>query len=393
MAKSQFNTIIIRFGGEIGIKGVWTRKLYERRLIKNIRAVLKHYALPYSAFNRRFGRIYIQTPLVWDSCKKLSKIFGVSSLSPALETSSKQDEIVNNSISLVGSRLEKGKSFAVRCRRVGKHPYTSQDICREVGRRILEAYPHHTFRVDLTHPDVTLGIEIREERTFIYTDIIQGVGGLPLGTQQKVVCLFKGDNASAAACWLAMKRGCLPILTFFDSGSFAEEASLEKTLNVARLLFEWAVGFPRKLFVIKNSPSIAEILKECPNELADLVYRRLILRIAEQVATSKRAQGIITGDSIGLKPTQTVRAFNVQDAVSRSFPVHRPLLGFDAKEIRNLAQKIGINELKTQKAEKPEKTLRKPVMTSIENVSCIEEKLDIKELIKKSIETAKTLCL
>jgi len=388
-----FDTVIIRFGGEIGIKGAWTRKLYERRLIENVRAVLKHYAIPYNALVRRFGRLYLKTPSAWDAAKKLSRVFGLSSLSPALETTSKMGEIVDKCVYLAGLRLKKGNSFAAKCRRVGKHPYTSQEVCREVGRRILEAYPLLGLRVDLTRPNVTLAVEVREDRAFIYADAIQGVGGLPLGVQPRVVCLLKGGARSAAACWLAMKRGCPPVLVHFDNDSFSGQTRLDTALDAARVLFEWAVGFPRELHVIANGLNIAEIVQKCPRELTSLVCKRLMLRIAERTAESEGAEGIVTGDVLGEGSTHTINAFKIQDTVSRIFPVHRPLLGFDTIEIENLTQKIGIHKTVAQEVGESAVALKKLTLASVEDVCLAEEKLNINELVKRSMETIKTLSL
>lgn len=394
VAEPLFDTVIVRFGGEIGIKGAWTRKLYERRLIKNIKAVLKHYAIPYSALVRRFGRLYLKTPSAWDAAKRLSKVFGLSSVSPAIETTSKLDEIVEKCLYLAGLTLHKGNGFAVRCRRVGKHhPYTSQEVCRQAGSRILEAYPQLGLRVDLTRPDVTLAVEVREGSAFVYADVIQGMGGLPLGAQPRVVCLLKGDARSATACWLAMKRGCPPILVYFDNGPLTKETCLDTSLNTAKVLLDWTFGFPRKLHVIAHRHNLAEIVQKCPRELTSLICKRLMLRIAERIAESENAEAIITGDSLSEEPTQTISTFKIEDAVSRIFPVHRPILGFDAGDIETLGQKIGIHEAVARKVIERKAALKKRVVASMEDVSNAEEKLNIDKLVRRSMETIKTLSL
>ncbi|MDH5438796.1 MAG: THUMP domain-containing protein, partial [Candidatus Bathyarchaeota archaeon] len=184
---ADFDSVIVRYGGELGIKGAWTRRFYERRLLKNIKSVLKRYEILYNRIIRKHGRLFLKTSLTTESSKKLARVFGVSSLSPALETTSKLDEIVDKSVFLAGLILREENTFAVKCRRVGHHPYTSTDVCREVGRRVLDAFPERCLTVNLKRPDETLGVEVRNDQAFVYSMVVEGAGGLPLGTQPRVV--------------------------------------------------------------------------------------------------------------------------------------------------------------------------------------------------------------
>jgi len=393
LSDRRFDTVVIRFAGEIGIKAAWTRKLHERRLISNLKAVLKHHAIPYEALTRRFGRLYLRTNEAQNASQKLAKVFGISSISPAVATTSKLDDIINTSVQAIGSILREGSRFAVRCRRVGKHSYTSQDVCREVGRLVFTAYPNLNLRVDLTRPEVTLGVEVREDNAFIFTNTIKGAGGLPLGTQPKLICLLKDDVSSTVACWLTMKRGCRAVLVHFDSGSFVKSSSLDSVLSHAQALSEWMIGFPRKMKVVSHGQNFAEIVGKSPRDLVNLLCKRLMFRIAERIAEIERAEGLVTGETLGDKDGLTPHDFWVEDEVMKNYPVYRPLQGFDKSETENLAQEIGIHELVAQKIEKNEAALKKRVAISTEEVSMAEEKLNIDELIKKSVETIKTFSL
>jgi len=384
----EFDTVIIRLGGEIGIKAAWTRKLYERRLIKNVKAVLKHYAIPYEALDRRFGRLYLKTSQPQNASKKLAKVFGISSISPALEITSKLSDIINKSVMIGGSKFRKESSFAVRCRRVGRHAYTSQDVCREVGRQLLDTYSEKGLRVDLKHPDTTLSVEVREDKAYIFTDVTRGVGGLPLGTQPKIVCLLNEDTSSPVACWMVMKRGCPILPLHFDETPFNDEIA-NRTLKAAKTLFEWAIGFPRKVCIISHGPNLAQIEQNCPKKLKRVLSKRMMYRVAEQVAEMEHAEGIVTGESVNEPAGQTLHVLSLQDEAAKQFPIHRPMIGLDAAEIEELARKIGTCKISSvRRMKKREKTLKQPhKIINLEEIKEAEAKLITNELVEASLRS------
>jgi thiamine biosynthesis protein ThiI len=337
----KFDWVIVRLGGEIGIKGDWTRRNYERQLIRNIKNTLKHHEIPYEEIVHKYGRIYIKTEKTPDAVSALAKVFGVSSISPALSTTSKLESIVAKSLELASKMLYKRSSFAVRCHRVGTHPYTSNDINREVGSQILTKFADRSLRVNLKKPEVTVGIEVRDENAFIFSEIVKGACGMPLGTQPRVVCLLSGGIDSPVACWLMMKRGCPIVPVYFDNAPFTDETTTERTIAVAKKLFEWAIVFPHKLYIVPHGQNLAVFQEKCPKKLTCILCKRMMYRIAEQIAEIERAEGISTGESIGEQASQTLHNLRVLDEVARKYPVYRPLLGFDKTETEALARKIG----------------------------------------------------
>jgi len=384
---NHFDTVIIRLGGEIGIKAAWTRKLYERRLISNIKAVLKHHAIPYEALNRRFGRIYLKTSQAQSASKKLAKVFGISSVSPALETTSKLSDIIDKSVQIVGSTFRKRSSFAVRCRRVGKHNYTSQDVCREVGRRVLDAYSERGLRVDLKRPDVTLSVEVREDKAYISTEVMRGVGGLPLGAQPKVVCLLNGDINSPVACWMVMKRGCPILLLHFDETPFNKE-SINRALKAAKTLFEWAIGFPRRVYIVPYGPNLAQIEQNCPKKLKRVLSKRIMYRVAERVAEMEHAEGIVTGESFNEPAGEALHVLSLQDEAAKQFPVYRPLIGLYTTEIDELARKIGTFENSSgRRIKKREKIIK------LKEVKEAEARLNMDEMVEASLKSLRIIYL
>jgi thiamine biosynthesis protein ThiI len=392
---ANFDSVIVRYGGEIGIKRAWTRKMYERRLRDNIKSVLKHHGIPYDKVIRKHGRLFLKTSLAVEASSKLAEVFGVTSLSPALETTSKLSDVVDKSVFLAGLTLREEESFAVRCRRVGRHSYTSMDVCIEVGRQVLNAFPERHLRVNLKNPDVTLGVEIRDDKTFVYSMVVGGVGGLPLGTQPKIVGLLNGGADSSVACWLVMKRGCPIVPLYFDNALFTDDNATERTLNVVRKLFDWAIGFPQKVYVVPNGLNIKEFKERKRFErLTGILCKRMMYRIAEQIADMVGAEAIVTGEAIEEPAGQALRKLRVLDSALTKYPVHRPLLGFEKAEREQMARRIGTYEASIQMVKEYTAVSGKPVAgVKLQEVTDAEKALNIEEMVERSIEALKIVSL
>ncbi len=392
LSQTEFGTVIVRFGGEIGIKAKWTRKLYERRLMTNIKAVLKENSIHYRAFVKRFGRLYIETSQAEETAEKLRKVFGISSLSPSLETTSSLDDILSLSIHLAASEFKRGKSFGVRCHRIGKHPYTSQDVCRQVGQSLLNQLPNLKLRVNLDNPEQTLHIEVRDDKAYLFTSITKGAGGLPLGTQPKLVNLLKGDTPSAVACWMTMKRGCPPILVHFENSRPAKESDVEGLIYTAERLMEWSTGFPRILYVIKQDQRFQKLINKQSPELSRLLRRRLMLHIAQRLARMKNAEGIVAGDTIEEQSQDALRSFRITDEAVKGYPVYRPLIGFDRPKVQELAQAIGLEKTTFHKAKSrtKRKQWRKGLM-ELEDIKKVEKELGTTQIVEDALKSLKVL--
>ncbi len=389
----KFDSIIVRFGGEIGIKGRWTRRAYERLLLQNIKAVLAHKEIRYKGMVHRLGRIYIKAE---DDAKRiaseLTRVFGVSSASPSVETTSDVDEILHETVKLAEGVLEKGMSFAVRCRRVGKHQYSSMDICRRAGEQILKQLKDRSLKVDLRKPQATISIEVRDEDAYILSETLQGIGGFPLGSQSKVLCLLSGGIDSPVACWLAMKRGCPIIPLYFDNTPFTGETTTATALHTARRLFEWAIGFPRKMLMVPHGINLDRIVRETPKNLTCILCKRMMYRIAERIAEAEKAEGIITGEAIGEQASQTLHNLRVLNEAVTKYPVHRPLLGFNKQETECLARKIGTFKIPIRKTEGCSAASKRPATKArIVDVKRAEQKLDIARMVDESVRAAKTV--
>jgi len=385
-----YDSVIIRFSGELWLKKFWTRKYYEKRLARNLKQTLKHYNVPYSELVRRHSRFYLKTNSAVEASDKLACVFGISSVSPAIETSSNLDEVIEKSLFLADSVLKTGNTFAVKCKRVGKQGYSSSDVRNLLGQKILDEFGEKlSLRVDLGNPDVVLGVEIRDDQAFVYSQVIEAVGGMPLGVQAKLVGLFSGGIDSAVGCWLVMKRGSPVVLVYFDNSPFTDETTTQRALNVAEVLFCWTIGFPRKVYVVQHGENLKQIM-QTNRKYSCLICKRLMYLVAERLAEQLRAEGIVTGEAIGEQASQTVTNLRVLNAAVKEYPVHRPLLGFDKPETEAIARKIGTYKVSSKKAGACTAVPYQPsTKAKMEDILKAEKKLDIEAMIEKSLESIK----
>jgi thiamine biosynthesis protein ThiI len=387
-----YDTVIIRFSGEMGLKKHWTKKRYEKQLARNLKKNLKHYEVAYTELVRKHSRFYLKTGSAVDAAQKLARVFGISSASPAIETSSKFDDVIGKSMLLAEKVLKDGDSFAVTCKRVGKQDYSSADVRNMLGQRVLDEFGEKLgLSVDLGNPDVTLGVEVRGDQAFVYSQVFEGVGGMPLGTQAKLVGLFSGGIDSPVGLWLVMKRGSPVVPVYFDISPFADEKTTERAYRVAEALFSWAIGFPRKVYVVSHGENLKQIM-EVNRKYSCLLCKRMMYRVAERLAEQFWAEGIVTGEAIGEQASQTLTNLRVLDSAVNKYPIHRPLLGFDKAETEAVARKIGTYTFSSEKAGSCTAVPYQPsTKAKLEDVLKAEEKLDIEAMVKRSLESIKVV--
>jgi thiamine biosynthesis protein ThiI len=385
-----YDSVIVRFSGELWLKKLWTRKYYEKRLARNLKQTLNHYDVPYSELVRRHGRFYLKTDSAVEAADKLARVFGVSSVSPAIETSSKLDDVIGKSMLLAKSVLKAGGSFAVKCKRVGEQDYSSDDIRKLLGQQVLDVFGEsHCLRVDLGNPDVVLGVEVRDEQAFIYSQSTDAVGGMPLGVQPRIIGLFSGGTDSPVGLWLVMKRGSPVVPVYFDNSPYTEESTTERAMRVAEVLFSWAIGFPRKVYVVQHGENLKQIM-QTNRKYSCLLCKRMMYRVAERLAEQLHAEGIVTGEAIGEQASQTMTNLRVLNSAVKDYPVHRPLLGFDKAETEAIARKIGTYRFSSKNAGACTAVPYQPsTKAKLEEVLKAEEKLDIEAMVARSLESIK----
>lgn len=202
-------SILVRYA-EMGLKSRSVRKRFESILVDNLMSSLVNEGLE-GLVTSEYGRIFVEVDEPERASKPLSRVFGVSSVSPVIRSSSELGDMRRSIADFSKPLIEKGQSFAVRARRTGNHPFTSMDLGRELGSAVFIANEEKGIKVDLTNPDVEIFVEVREKRAYLFSDYVPGPGGLPLGSQGKVIAFLETEK-DALAAWLIMKRGCRAIV-------------------------------------------------------------------------------------------------------------------------------------------------------------------------------------
>ncbi len=388
----ESDTIIVRFSGEIGIKSEWTRRTYEKQALQNLKQTLKNAGLKPTSIERMRGRIYIKTQKPAETAKSLTRVFGITSVSPAKRTTSDFKMITETALAIADATIQDNTTFAVRCHRVGTHPYSSIEVCRDLGEKILDAYHMRSPKVNLTNPEVTITVEIREQEAYVYAQTLQGAGGFPIGTQAKTICLLSGGIDSPVACWLTMKRGCPPVPVYVDNSPYTDEKSMQKAIETARILKEWSAGYIKKMYIVPNGENMKAIMQKTPERFTCLFCKRFMYRIAEQIADIEKAVGIVTGEAIGEQASQTMQNLYVIDEAAKRYPIHRPLLGFDKIETEAIARKIGTYETSIIRSQG---CIAAPSMPStqakLDAVKDAEKDLDIDIMVNSAVQAAKVI--
>ncbi len=320
--------IIVRYG-EIGIKG-GKRREFERKLRDNILAALRRKGIEGKARIVR-GRILVEAPD--EAAGIIAKVPGVVSVSPAREMSYEEVPAYLKEV-LKGHSPE---SFKVETQRLDKtFLKTSVEVNREIGAFIVENFG---WKVDLKNPELVVGIEIISRRAYVFFDKLRGVGGLPVGTQGKVVVLLSGGIDSPVAAFLMLKRGAEITALHFDQGLNARSV-VEKTVDI---LNDYS---PRDIeLIVENhfevlKPYVSVLSRLGLQEWTCVLCKVAMLRRAAEIAREEKALGIVTGDSLGQVASQTLANLYFE-TMSVRFPIHRPLLGMDKEEIVAIAKRIG----------------------------------------------------
>ena len=318
--------ILVRYG-EIFLKSEFVFRKFEKKLRENIVKALKRAKIEFK-IRRERGRIFILAGK--EALEELKKVFGIVSFSPVyrLETS-KLEDIKNFCKKEFKNFLKKRETFAARVKRIGSHPYSSKDLENEIGKVIRG-------KVNLKNPKKEIFLEVRENQTYIFTEIIPGLGGLPISTSGKVISFLSGGIDSAVASFFAMKRGCQVIFLHFHSFPLVSEKSIEKCKRIVEKLNEYQ--FKSKLILVPFQKIQTFFKINAPAKYLILLYRRSMARIGQKISKIEKAQAIVTGESLAQVSSQTLPNLALIEEATK-IPIFRPLIGFDKQEIINLAKK------------------------------------------------------
>ncbi len=369
----MYNCIILRYG-EIGLKSKRSRPWFEKRYLYSIKEALDKARIKLIQIKNYGARFVLFVDNVESASKVLQKVAGVQSISPAVNIPFEDKESLLKKIKKYGS-LVKNKKFAAKVRRVGTHSFNSQELAKEIGDNLYE----FSEGVDLTNPEVTIEVEVRNNDAYLYTEKIDCVGGLPVDSSQKVLCLFSGGMDSPVAAYQLMKRGCAVDFLFINLEG--EKSLYEATRVYNYLTEEYWFGHKAKFYHVDAKEIVKKLVKEVPDRLKQIVLKVIFYKIAEGVGKDYFA--IATGESLSQKSSQTLPSLAVIDKFVDKL-VMRPVLGMDKIEVIKIAGDIGTYATSQKVTEYC--GLAKGAVTTSPNYEEIKEQDIFDEEISKAVE-------
>lgn len=341
----MFQAFLIKYG-EIGIKGK-NRYLFEDALVNQIKHTLKGVEGSFKVTKEQ-GRIYIEALEAYDfqeTTEALQRVFGIVGICPVVILEDEGfEKLAEDVVAYLKKQYpEENKTFKVHARRARKtYPMESMEINSEMGGRILEACPG--MRVDVHNPDIMLNIEIRQ-KIYVYSEVIPGPGGMPIGTNGKSMLLLSGGIDSPVAGYMVAKRGVKIDAVYFHAPPYTSERAKQKVVDLAKKVSCYTG--PIYLYVVNFTDIQLYIYEKCPHDELTIIMRRYMMRIAERIAEKTGCLGLITGESIGQVASQTVHSLAATNEVC-TMPVFRPLIAFDKEDIVNISKKIDTYETSIQ---------------------------------------------
>lgn len=389
----RFHTFLLKYG-EIGIKGK-NRYLFEDALVRQVRYALKDVEGTFNVYKSQ-ARIYVDCEGEYDyddTVEHLKRVFGLVGICPVVRMEDQGfDQLKKDVVAYMDEVYpDKKLSFKVEARRARKsYPKTSMEINCDLGEAILDAFPE--THVDVHKPDVMLHVEVRNE-IYVYSQIIPGAGGMPVGTNGSAMLLLSGGIDSPVAGYMISKRGVGLEATYFHAPPYTSERAKQKVVDLAKIVARYSG--PIKLHVVNFTDIQLYIYDQCPHDELTIIMRRYMMRIAEHFAKADGCLGMITGESIGQVASQTMHSLAATNDVC-TLPVYRPVIGFDKQEIVDISEKIDTYETSIQPYEDccmifvAKHPVTKP---NIEVIRRSEEKLaeKIDAMVQEAIDTVEVI--
>lgn len=377
----NYEHILIRYG-ELALKGK-NKKIFLQQLQHHIQHKLKQY--PAIKVRQTQGRMFIllngEDPKpILEICKR---IFGISSMSVAIKVENMEDQIEEAALYAL-QQTRDARTFKVVSRRVDKtFPIPSQELNQKLGGHLLRNTKGIT--VDVHNPDVEINVEIRNEATYITSEVIGGLGGLPVGSSERTLLLLSGGIDSPVAGYLAMKRGVELEAIHFHSPPYTSERAKQKVLDLAQKLTVY--GKTIRVHLVPFTKLQQAIYKEIPDGYAMTVMRRMMMRISEQVCRDRGILSITTGESLGQVASQTMESMHAINAVT-NMPVIRPLVTMDKSEIIRISEQVDMYDISIRPYEDcctiftPKAPKTKP---KLDRVEYVEQQFDFTPYIEEAI--------
>jgi thiamine biosynthesis protein ThiI len=380
------DAVLVRYG-ELFLKSESVKRYFIRILLENMRKALDSEDLGYRIEDYR-GRILIRGDNLEAIAQTVSRLFGVVGVSICAWTRPDRMEIEETAVRLALKRLKPGMSYAVRARRSGMVGFTSQELGASIGSKILDHIPD--LQVDLKHPRYEIFVEARDIGGLIYDDRIDGPGGLPYGTQGKVLSLLSAGIDSPVASWLVMRRGARVDFLHCAGGRWMGDDVWKGVVDHVRVLSGWVPGVPLSLSVVDIEPFYDALVEHASVRNRCIICKRFMMRIGARLAEEREIRALVTGESIGQVASQTLENLAVIEAVvPAEVPVLRPLITYDKQETVDLARRIGTfsesqGDLGCRAVPK-----HPAIAGEYESVQRDEKKMDIEHLVQLVCEHAR----
>jgi thiamine biosynthesis protein ThiI len=331
----MYDCLLLQYG-EVGLKSSRTRPYFERLYIKSIKECLKRSGFENFEIKNFGGRfvVYLNNPL--EAANSLSKVPGIQGIFPAanLRSEDKKKIILWIKKLVEEQDLLKNKTFGVKVKRSGKQSFKSMNLAKEVADEIYD----FSKGVDLTNPDVWIKLEARKDECFFYTHSIKGIGGLPAGISEKVLCLFSGGIDSPVAAFEMLKRGCKVDFLFVNIRTKKLFYQVAKIYNF--LVNNYCFNYKPKFYHVDAKKIISLLKEEVPDSLRQIAYKIVLYKIGELVANKEKHLALVSGESLSQKSSQTLPSLMLIEKQA-SISMLRPLLTFDKIEISKIARDIG----------------------------------------------------
>lgn len=337
----KYTSFLIKYA-EIAIKGK-NRYMFEDALVRQIKIALNKCEGKYE-ISKASGRIYVEYLSDYDfdeTVGTLTKVFGITGVCPVVHVEDKGFEQLASDVTSFIDEVypDKNKTFKVNSRRARKnYPLESMEINAKLGEVLLNAFPE--LSVDVHNPEIMLNVEIRE-KIYIYSEVIKGPGGMPIGTNGKAMLLLSGGIDSPVAGYMISKRGVRIDAVYFHAPPYTSERAKQKVVDLAKKIAKYTG--PIYLHVVNFTDIQLYIYDKCPHDELTIIMRRYMMRIAEHIAKETECLSLITGESIGQVASQTMQSLVATNEVC-TLPVFRPLIGFDKQEIIEISEKIDTYE-------------------------------------------------
>lgn len=343
----QYHAFIIKYA-EIGLKGK-NRYLFEDALVKQLKRVLAKCDGDFF-ISKVAGRVYIEAEdFDFDeTVEAIQTVFGVTGICPAVtikrDNENHLPDLDGTAKAVIdfiaGVYPDRNKTFKVKCRRVDKsYPLDSMEMAAALGGKILDAYPE--MKVDVHDPEILINVEIREKLN-IFSEVIPGPGGMPIGTAGKAMLLLSGGIDSPVAGYMIAKRGVDIEAVYFNAPPYTSEKAKQKVVDLAKVISKYTGNV--KLHVINFTDIQMYIYETCPHDELTIIMRRYMMRIADILANKSGCMGLVTGESIGQVASQTMPSLMCTGEVVQDMPVYRPLIAFDKQDIVDISLKIDAYE-------------------------------------------------